>query len=376
MNRLIHYFMMFFFSLVLLRPVPAEADNAIEYLSAFNDDNTITFEAIGRFPDGDKSHVRFFIDADNDPRTGYSHRLIQGADYRIKDRKLYEFDDGEWVRIRVSVTTSKQDNYIASEVPLSFLNLSGTINFIAVVMDSHWHNWAIYPEMVSYDPGDQPGPGGTDNFSDSVLEAKLQYQKIEGSPKFIGFIGNFGEDNSIDNFSLSSEGYLTFEIHEWYDVKSKRIELRDPNEWKINSSTRIRMEGEVKFARPEGDIDEITWMQLHHKHSGAKPFVRLVWKERKAGHTDGLWAVIRAGDNQRAEWLYLGERPDTFFPSMISIQGKKLTIVVADRQYSQNIPPYWQDKRNYFKAGLYCSGRSAYKTRDARVQFKVLNIMY
>jgi hypothetical protein len=198
---------------------------------------------------------------------------------------------------------------------------------------------------------------------------------VNKSPKFIGFIGEFGEDNNNGNYYLSANGYLTFEVSEWQDVKSKRIELRDVNEWGIDSNTRKHMEGKVKFAKPEGDIDEITWMQMHHKHTGAKPFVRLVWKENKNDHYDGLWAVIRDNDKpNNAKWFYLGERPNSFFTTMISIENGKVTIEVANSQHTQDVPLYWKDQRNYFKAGLYFSGQSKSKTRDASVQFEVLNI--
>jgi hypothetical protein len=382
MKNIINNLMIVLFSLVVLGATSAYADNTIESISAYNNQKTITFEINGRFSDGNESHVRFFIDADNDPSTGYSDWLIEGVDYRVKDNRFYEFNDGDWVRINNIITTYKQDDYISSEVPLPLLNNSSTINFTAVVMDSDWDNWQIYGEMVSYDFEGSNNDGEvvdeeteSVSYSDSVLNAKLQYQEVDKSPKFIGFIGKFGEDNNNGNYYLSENGYLTFEVSEWQDVKSKRIELRDVNEWGVDGSTRKRMVGEVKFSKPEGDIDEITWMQMHHKHTGAKPFVRLVWKNNKDGHYDSLWAVIRDNDKpNNAKWFYLGERPNSFFTTMIAIENEKLTIEVANSQHTQDVPFYWKDQRNYFKAGLYFSGKSKSKTRDASVQFEVLNI--
>jgi hypothetical protein len=136
MKNLINNLMIVLFSLVVLGSTSAYADNIIESISAYNNQKTITFEINGRFSDGNESHVRFFIDADNDPSTGDSDWLIEGADYRVKDNRFYEFNDGDWVRVNTTITTYKQNDYISSEVPLYLLNNSSTINFTAVVMDS------------------------------------------------------------------------------------------------------------------------------------------------------------------------------------------------------------------------------------------------
>ena len=360
------------FSWVMAHSACAYADNVIDTISAYNDQETVTFEVYGSFQDGNRSHVKFFIDADNNPDTGYSGWRVEGADYRVKDSKFYAFEGGEWRRISNQIDTRKQGDYISSTVPLDLLS-SSLVKFTAVVMDSNWNNWEIYDEMIEYDL--DGNDTGSSPFNEEALDSKLQYQEVNGSPEFIGVIGEFGMDNDNDHFYLSEDGCLAFEIIEWNDVESKRIELRDIEEWGIDTNTRKLMVGEVQFYMPQGEIDEITWMQVHHKHRGAKPFVRLVWKEYKEGHYDGLWAVIRESDeSDGANWVYLGARPDSFFTAAISVENEELILEVDGNTYIQDVPAYWKNQRNYFKAGLYFSSRSGVKTRDARVLFKTLQI--
>jgi hypothetical protein len=351
-------------SLLAIGSVSAYAENTIDSLSAYNNEETITFEANGYFSDEGESHVRFFIDSDNDPDTGYSDWRITGADHRVKDNRFYEFNGGGWRKLG-SINTSKQEDYISSEVPLNLLDSGGILKFTAVVMDSDWGNWEIFDEMVSYE-FDYGSGSGSENYSESVLNTGLQYQLIGSGPEFVD------KDEYNDFYYFSDSGVMTFEISEWQDVQSKRIELRSWNEWGIDSNTNESMAGVVGFTEPAGDIDEITWMQLHHKDTGAKPFVRLAWKDDKNGHTDSLGVVIRKSDTIDAEWHYLGGRPDSFFTSSISIEDETLTIVAGTSQYSMDVPPFWKNANNYFKAGMYFSGRSEDKSRDATVQFSEL----
>jgi hypothetical protein len=383
MEKLIIYSIHILLSFVVLGSTSIYAENTIESLSANNDQGAFTFELNGDFSNGDRSHVRFFIDSDNNPDTGYSDRHITGADYRVKDNKFYEFNGTNWTKINSTINTYKQNDYISSEIPLSLLGSSDTISFTAVVMDSNWDNWQIYDGMFTYTLDQSPSvvPYDLVKFQSVLDQSKLQWPQSGTEVDYGAFQGFHA-----DHFYLSNDGYMTFETE---NSGTKRVELREgPQEWFTSTRALKHIVGEVKCFYPD-TIKEYTWMQIHdNKNSGVgginKPLVRLAWiKEKKdnAGHllTDYLWAVIRDTNSKNgpSTWYPLIQRPNSFFKAEISVHNNQLYVYINDILKHQRSVAYWDVFLNYFKAGVYLSGSVNNDVpegqKTAKVQFKTLS---
>ncbi len=210
------------------------------------------------------------------------------------------------------------------------------------------------------------------NFDDAILNATLQTQQVgEG-------VISVDKDNS-SNYYISDDGDMVFTSND--DENLKRVELRVTQEWGLDDFDTVSIQGNVKLEVSK-DTDEITYMQLHHKSNGAKPFVRLVYRKDKNNHPNSLWAVVRKNEDSSgdvSEWYFLGNYPqDEFISAKISvINGNKLDITVNNSNININIPQYWQNldydrQRFYFKAGLYFSGSNSY--RQANVIYHSLHI--
>ncbi len=343
----------------------ASAQNSIANISASNNGETITFEANGYFTDGNQSRLNIFIDSDNDPGTGYDGWKIDGADYKIKDSKFYEYASGSWERVTTAnVDINKQLDFISAEIPLSVLeDHANEIKFTVAVADSDWDNWEVYDEMVSHIIGDPPSctdPTPPDAYLQRIPSG-------DGGPKNRD-LEDFGD--YVDNYFIS-DCFMNFVLHD--RSVAKRIEFRQKDEWNISQNTENSMAGELKFDHPGSGVKEITFMQLLLNRSSDVPFVRLVWKES----SDSLWAVVRSNVGSGATtWHHIGSRSDALFSASISVQDGELTIRVGDFEHNEDVPDYFMNEDGYyFKAGAYFSGpMSNPNSGEVKVQFKAVTM--
>ncbi len=125
--------------------------NAIDSLNAESDGAVVTMNARGQFArDG---HVSFFIDADNNPDTGYTRGSIVGADYLIQANGLYQYPNNAhgwtWNQIGGDGVDRQHDGVASAKMPLSLIR-SDTVNFTFQISSHDWSRNTTYPEMVSY----------------------------------------------------------------------------------------------------------------------------------------------------------------------------------------------------------------------------------
>ncbi len=380
MKSLATYSLSFILSFVI-SPVFSYAENTIDSLSAHDDSTFINFEMHGSFSDGAQSHMRFFIDSDNNSATGFSNRYVSGADYLVKDNRFYKFNDNRWEKRSNTINVVKQNNYISAEIPLQSIDARNIVRFTAVVTDSDWGNWKKYDGMVVYTflssmpPEVSLAPYNLEKFHNILQRSKLQWPGTGTTVGYNEFDGFYS-----DYFYLSREGNMTFEAA---DTGVKRVELRQGQNgqdggWPTSTASLQRIVGEVKLFYPEA-IKEYTWMQILAYQEGNRhiPVFRLVWMKNKDGYEDNLWLVIRDEEGGDSEWRRLMNRPDSFYKVEITVQNRQLSLYFDDSLEYETTLSYGDDFQAYFKAGVYLSGSVNNDVpegqRNAKVQFKTLS---
>jgi hypothetical protein len=115
------------------------------------------------------SHPSFYIDADNNPNTGYNGGIneILGADYLVENNGLFKYPEGahgwKWERISDS-TMENSSTQVQAHIPLQLLNTGNTIKYSASVATSNWsHN--TYSQMTEYQIASSEFVIGNDQLS-------------------------------------------------------------------------------------------------------------------------------------------------------------------------------------------------------------------
>jgi hypothetical protein len=199
-------------------------------------------------------------------------------------------------------------------------------------------------------------------FSDTALNAPLQIQYHDDTPEF-------ADKDSSDNYRLDDGVGMLFSIKNSDDLKRVELRASKGDEWDLSDAPKS-MIASVRID-PSSQSHELTWMQLHHKASGAKPFVRLVWKKADdEGEPSALWAVVRKNEDTHgnvSNWYYLKdfEAGYLYDSEIVILDSESLYINVDGKELYLDIPKYWQDlafskQHFYFKAGLYFSGKNSH----------------
>jgi hypothetical protein len=168
--------------------------------------------------------------------------------------------------------------------------------------------------------------------------------------------------------------------------KGERNELRHLNQFSFYSNNTI--EGSVMVDAIGEEVEEITWMQLHHKENQHRPFIRLAWikasrrdHSSNESHSNGLWAIISKSDTKGSgsDYIFLGEYTDSLFYSAIAMNDGNPIIYFNDREIDifeymeegDQIKDNWEDINDfYYKAGLYFNKGSGF----IKVQFDSLSV--
>ena len=94
------------------------------------------------------SHFTFFIDADNNPHTGYVNWKIKGADYLVQENGLYRYPKGasgwKWEKVSGVPTVTHTSTLMRSEIPLNLLDVADSINYNASVATADWKRHNIF----------------------------------------------------------------------------------------------------------------------------------------------------------------------------------------------------------------------------------------
>jgi phosphatidylethanolamine-binding protein (PEBP) family uncharacterized protein len=154
-------------------------ENLVNSISAISNNSLLTLTIEGRLKMD--SHASFFIDADNNPNTGYSRGTMVGIDYLVDGRNFYSYggviDGHKWNWNRVS-TISKYEltsTKATFEVPLNEMNLGTNIKYIAEVASSDWSKKTDYSVM------NQLSVSGTKNLPIIIVGPSTVYIEHESN---------------------------------------------------------------------------------------------------------------------------------------------------------------------------------------------------
>ncbi|RUM73500.1 MAG: hypothetical protein DSZ10_03140, partial [Sulfurovum sp.] len=192
--------------------------NTIDSLDAESDQEMLALNAHGHF--AQDAHIIFFIDADNDPNTGYTRGDIIGADYLIQSNGLYRYPDGahgwKWTKVANGGVTRVHDGIATVKMPLSMID-ADTVNFTAQVSSHDWKHNTVYPEMISYQvPQDANTISSIEaSHSKSSLHLKMNGSFIKGSHASFFIDADNDMQTGYSNGSVKGAEYLV-EDHSLY----------------------------------------------------------------------------------------------------------------------------------------------------------------
>jgi parallel beta-helix repeat protein len=99
-------------------------------------------------------HFAFFIDADNDPNTGYSRDKIKGADFLVQKNGLYHYPTGakgwKWERVDKKMSVTNTNSVMKSTIPSSLLYNSEKIVYYPQASTSDWKKSKIYAPQKAH----------------------------------------------------------------------------------------------------------------------------------------------------------------------------------------------------------------------------------
>ncbi|WP_292654703.1 glycosyl hydrolase family 8 [Nitratifractor sp.] len=272
----------------------------------------------------------------------------------MADKKYQKFLD----RIYNAVRKDHEGYYEDSVNLLSLLVMSG--NF-----------WAPDETSVS----DPKAPYSDDKFRAFLQDAKLTYPD---SHTVVAQKEGF-KDYHSDFFYLAKGKYMTFSMTA---DALERDELRHFEEFDLKKSHELS--GRIRFSKIGEDVEEFTWMQMHHANAH-RPFIRLAWRDEHKDslsgqiHRDALWAIVSKSDvkGSGSYYLYLADRPKgKFVGAKISSHDGRVYLTIDSKTIDlfkdindSELEKNWRDVKDfYYKAGLYLNKGSG----EMRVQFSKL----
>jgi hypothetical protein len=203
-------------------------------------------------------------------------------------------------------------------------------------------------------------------FRNVLGKAKLQFptDKIR-----IGY-GRFN-DRAKPYFYLENGRYMTFKIKKDKGEGIVRAELRlGPNDWMVDTRTPRILTAEMHLSKPQ-TLNQITLLQIHAV-SPSYPPLRVVWLRRHRGVKDHIWAIFRASPYQSTiRYVDLGKRQGKVFSHYsIKVHNNTLEVRENNKLKGKQSLALWKGTKNYFKVGLYLSGKN--DEGEAKIRFRLL----
>lgn len=203
-------------------------------------------------------------------------------------------------------------------------------------------------------------------FRSVLNNVKLQHpnEKIR-----IGY-GRF-KDNAKPYFFLEKSRYMTFKAEKQQGGAIVRSELRmGPKDWDVDTARAQILNAELHLSKP-ATLNQITLLQIHAVKPSYPP-LRIVWLRKHKNIKDHIWALVRPSPyNSRLNYIDLGKREGKRFTHYsIRVQNSNLQISVNGRFILKQSLEQWKGTFNYYKAGLYLSGKN--DGGKAKVRFKSL----
>jgi len=156
------------------------------HVSASHDGVNLNLQMHGHFKKG--SHAAFFIDSDNNPKTGYrSKGNLKGVDYLVQSNGLYKYPKGakgwKWEKVTSSILMTKSLTKVTARIPLKFVDLGNTIRFKGQIASKNWRRF-VYSQQKKFRIDSQiKSIVVSNNGADLVLKMKGRFLK-GGHPGF------------------------------------------------------------------------------------------------------------------------------------------------------------------------------------------------
>lgn len=203
-------------------------------------------------------------------------------------------------------------------------------------------------------------------FRDVLEKAKLQFpiNKIR-----IGY-GRFN-GKAKPYFYLENGRYMTFKTEKDKGGGIVRAELRlGPDDWMVDTRTPKVLTAEIHLSKPQ-TLEQITLLQIHAV-SSSYPALRVAWLRTHRGVKDHIWAIFRASPHQSTiRYVDLGKRQGKVFSHYsIKVHNNILEVRANKKFMGKQSLALWKGAKNYFKAGLYLSGKD--DEGKAKVRFRLL----
>jgi hypothetical protein len=203
-------------------------------------------------------------------------------------------------------------------------------------------------------------------FHNVLGKAKLQFptNKIR-----IGY-GRFN-GRAKPYFYLENGRYMTFKTQKNKGGSIVRAELRlGPDDWMVDTCIPKTLNAEMHLSKPQ-TLNQITLLQIHAVHP-SYPALRVAWLRVHRGVKDHIWAIFRASPYQSAvRYVDLGKRQGKVFTRYsIKVLNNNLEVWAGGQIKGKQSLVLWKGTKNYFKAGLYLSGKN--DGGMAKVRFRLL----
>ena len=203
------------------------------------------------------------------------------------------------------------------------------------------------------------------SFRDVLKKSKLQLPNKEQI--------SFGNLRGVAkaNFYLTNHRYMTFKARKRHKKPIVRSELRfGPEGWKVGSRRSKLLKSEFALDMPRS-IDQITILQIHAEKPSFPP-LRIVWLRKHKGKKDHLWAIVRPSPyHKKIHYVDLGKRPNNRFTRIsISVRNNQMKIWLNKRLRTTQSLARWKGIINYYKAGIYLSGK--HDVGMATVRYRLL----
>lgn len=189
-------------------------------------------------------------------------------------------------------------------------------------------------------------------FRDVLKKAKLQFPNKE--QRDFGAFKGWADAN----FYLSEGRYMTFKSRKRDKKRIVRSELRfGPGGWLVSSKRAKLLKSEFALDKPRS-IDQITILQIHAEKPSFPP-LRVVWLRKHKSKKDHLWAIIRPSPyHKKIHYVDLGKRPNNRFTRVsVSVRNSRMQIWLNKRLRTTESLSQWKGTINYYKAGIYLSGK-------------------
>ena len=205
-------------------------------------------------------------------------------------------------------------------------------------------------------------PYNNPNFRNVLNKAKLQFpiNKIR-----IGY-GRF-QNKAKPYFYLEKKRYMTFKLKKERNTPIIRAELRlGVKDWSVYTLRPKILNAEIHLSNPKG-LNQITLLQVHAVNPSF-PLLRVTWLRIHRGIKNHIWAIFRPSPyHPKIRYVDLGKREGKKFTRYtLKILKGNLEVWVNWKPSIKQSLALWKNTKNYFKAGLYLSGKGDYGLGKAR----------